>query len=179
MTEGELCFSKGDVLTVDRQVDQEWLLCSHGNESGLVHVEYVQGLEWRSWSWQITSVTTSPWRRRSMDEVTKASDMTLMYKLPCIYIYVYIYTLLVFKLHLHAVQNEVIWCSSRPANIAWLSLLSYENKANQIRHVYLKSLNLPFDKLKMHTLKMKMWCKENITIIMNVIKCFIIFSHIF
>ncbi|XP_030829254.1 iporin [Strongylocentrotus purpuratus] len=45
MTEGELCFSKGDVLTVDRQVDQEWLLCSHGNESGLVHVEYVQGLE--------------------------------------------------------------------------------------------------------------------------------------
>ena len=46
-TQGELCFSKGDVLTVKQQVDQDWLLCSHGNQTGLVHIEYVQGLEWK------------------------------------------------------------------------------------------------------------------------------------
>ncbi|XP_072173538.1 uncharacterized protein [Diadema setosum] len=45
MTEGELCFSKGDVLTVNHQVDPEWLLCSRGEETGLVHIEYVQGME--------------------------------------------------------------------------------------------------------------------------------------
>ena len=45
MSPGELSFSKGDILTVDHQVDPDWLLCHHGNESGLVHIDYVQGLE--------------------------------------------------------------------------------------------------------------------------------------
>lgn len=38
----ELKFSKGDTLRVKETVDENWLLCIKGNDSGIVPVNYVK-----------------------------------------------------------------------------------------------------------------------------------------
>ncbi|XP_038078123.1 uncharacterized protein LOC119745667 isoform X2 [Patiria miniata] len=45
MSQEELSFTKGSILTVKQQVDPDWLMCSQGDQSGLVHIDYVQGME--------------------------------------------------------------------------------------------------------------------------------------
>ncbi|XP_071788396.1 uncharacterized protein [Asterias amurensis] len=45
MSEDELSFTKGSIMTVKEQVDPDWLMCSQGDQSGLVHIDYVQGME--------------------------------------------------------------------------------------------------------------------------------------
>ena len=38
----ELSFNQGDVLTVIEQLNEEWLMCQRGNESGIVPANYVK-----------------------------------------------------------------------------------------------------------------------------------------
>ncbi|XP_022109131.1 uncharacterized protein LOC110989218 isoform X2 [Acanthaster planci] len=45
MSKEQLSFTKGSILTVQQQVDPDWLMCSQGDQSGLVHIDYVQGME--------------------------------------------------------------------------------------------------------------------------------------
>ena len=40
----ELSFNKGDVMIVKEQINEEWLICIHGDESGIVPINYVQDL---------------------------------------------------------------------------------------------------------------------------------------
>ncbi|XP_035671493.1 iporin-like isoform X3 [Branchiostoma floridae] len=43
--DGQLSLTKGDILTVVRQVDDDWLLCCHGNKTGLVLTGCVDDLD--------------------------------------------------------------------------------------------------------------------------------------
>ncbi|XP_066270540.1 uncharacterized protein [Branchiostoma lanceolatum] len=43
--DGQLSLAKGDILTVLRQVDDDWLLCCHGNKTGLVLTGCVNDLD--------------------------------------------------------------------------------------------------------------------------------------
>ena len=38
----ELLFNQGDVLTVIEQLNNDWLMCQLGNESGIVPANYVK-----------------------------------------------------------------------------------------------------------------------------------------
>lgn len=38
----ELSFNQGDVLTVIEQLNDDWLMCQLGNESGIVPANYVK-----------------------------------------------------------------------------------------------------------------------------------------
>ena len=38
----ELSFSKGDVMIVKEQINEEWIICSHGNQTGIVPMNYVK-----------------------------------------------------------------------------------------------------------------------------------------
>jgi len=38
----ELSFNQGDVLTVIEKLNDDWLMCQLGNESGIVPANYVQ-----------------------------------------------------------------------------------------------------------------------------------------
>ena len=38
----ELSFNQGDVLTVIEQLNEEWLMCQRGTESGIVPANYVK-----------------------------------------------------------------------------------------------------------------------------------------
>ena len=40
----ELQFKKGDTLKVKENVDENWLLCVRGNDSGIVPVNYVKSI---------------------------------------------------------------------------------------------------------------------------------------
>lgn len=40
----ELSFDKGDILLVKEQINEEWLICSRGNCTGIVPVNYVKSL---------------------------------------------------------------------------------------------------------------------------------------
>ena len=37
----ELLFNQGDMLTVIEQLNEEWLMCQRGNESGIVKLKYI------------------------------------------------------------------------------------------------------------------------------------------
>ena len=37
----ELCFNKGDKLIVKEQINEEWLICSYGNKTGIVPMNYI------------------------------------------------------------------------------------------------------------------------------------------
>lgn len=38
----ELSFSKGDLLLVKEQINSEWLICTHGNRTGIVPTNYIK-----------------------------------------------------------------------------------------------------------------------------------------
>jgi len=38
----ELSFTKGDIMAVKEQINEEWLICVHGNQTGIVPMNYVK-----------------------------------------------------------------------------------------------------------------------------------------
>ena len=38
----ELSFTKGDVMIVKEQINEEWIICSNGNQTGIVPMNYVK-----------------------------------------------------------------------------------------------------------------------------------------
>ncbi len=40
----ELSFNKGEILLVKEHINEEWLICSRGNQSGIVPVNYVKAI---------------------------------------------------------------------------------------------------------------------------------------
>ena len=40
----ELTFNKDDILVVKDQINEEWLICTTGNRSGIVPFSYVQAV---------------------------------------------------------------------------------------------------------------------------------------
>ncbi len=40
----ELTFNKDDILVVKEQINEEWLICTTGNRSGIVPFSYVQAV---------------------------------------------------------------------------------------------------------------------------------------